>query len=207
LLQSLEFGASHVYAPQGRTDISQWSKQVVGGLKRGDPALIPQFADRVQALVQQGRFPGFFGPHTTLVPVCGSAPLVAHGLWVPLLIANALMTRGLCRDVAPILRRVGHVPKSAYVPAQQRATLQEHYQSMEVDVVAPTPDRIVLVDDVVTAGCTMFAAARRVDEAYPFTPVRGFALVRTMTGQEITAMIDQCVGTIVPRYIRTHRQP
>jgi hypothetical protein len=142
LLERLEFGASHAYAPQGRTPFSHQSRAVVDKLKRGDPQVIPQFAARVQEQTRQGQFAGFFGSGTTLVPVCGSAPLVRGGLWVPLLVANALKARGLCADVAPLVERVSAVPKSAYQPANLRPTVQQHYDSMRAQVLNPPPARI-----------------------------------------------------------------
>ena len=187
--------------------MSVQSRALVGRLKRGDPQLLPQYAARVSSLVQQGHWPGFFGADVTLVPVPGSSPLVRGGLWVPLLVARALHVAGLCRDVSPLVTRTSAVAKSAYQPAAQRPTVQQHYDSLRAEVLAPAPTRIVLVDDVVTMGSTMLAAASRVVEAYPRADVRGFALVRTMSGVEVNVTVDPCTGTIEPRRDRAVRRP
>lgn len=215
MLQKLEFGASHIYSPRGQTQLSKRSRELVGQLKRGDPQIVSQFAARVATLVEQGILPGFFGPHVTLVPVPGSSPLVKGGLWVPLLLANALRAARLARDVAPVVSRVSAVKKSAFASAQERPTVQQHYDSFAVQLVAPAPTEIVLVDDVVTAGCTLLAAASRIAEGYPGASVRAFTLVRTMSGKEVDVVVAPatgtiicpCVGSIKPRGDKAHRRP
>jgi hypothetical protein len=54
-----------------------------------------------------------------------------------------------------------------------------------------------LVDDVVTKGRTMLAAATRVHEAFPSARIDAFAFIRTMgLVEEIEHLIDPCVGEI-----------
>lgn len=215
MLQKLEFGASHVYSPRGQTQLSKRSREIAGQLKRGDPHIVPQLAARVSTLVQLGEFPGFFGPQVTLVPVPGSSPRVKGGLWVPLIVANALRAATLAGDVAPIIARVSAVKKSAVAAPSERPTVQQHYDSFAVQIVAPAPTRIILVDDVVTAGCTLLAAASRLTEAYPGASVRAFTLVRTMSGEEVDdvvapatgTIISPCVGWIKARGDRAYRRP
>jgi phosphoribosylpyrophosphate synthetase len=103
------------------------------------------------------------------------------------------------------------VLKSAYVAADLRPNVQTHYNSMRADVVSPAPEKLLLVDDIVTQGCTLLAAARRLAEAYPGTEIRAFASVRTMSGVgvEITVPYNRepCLGTITARGARAWRQP
>jgi hypothetical protein len=57
--------------------------------------------------------------------------------------------------------------------------------------------RITIVDDVVTRGAMLLAAAQLVAAAYPDAEVRAFALVRTCNlGPEIDRSIDPVIGTI-----------
>jgi predicted amidophosphoribosyltransferase len=197
LLLKLEFGASHVYSPRGQTPQSRRSQEFIRQLKRGDPRLFPLIAARIVQLVHDGCFPGFFGNTTTLFPVPGSAPLITGGLWVPLLAANAFRATGLARDVVPAVSRTSAVPKSAFAKPGERPDVSQHYASLAVDHVTPAPTRIVLLDDVVTQGCTLLAAASRVAEVYPQAQVRAFALVRTMSGVEVGDVADLRAGTLV----------
>ena len=89
------------------------------------------------------------------------------------------------RDWHPLLRRVKEVRKSAYAPPGMRPTPGEHFDSLAVSPLHPACAAITLVDDVVTKGATMLAATSRVREEWPEIPVRGFALVRTMSYQPI----------------------
>lgn len=207
MLQRLEFGSSHVYAPQGQSGLSIQSKRLTSRLKNGDPGLIPQYAARALLLTQQGEFPGFFGARTTLVPIPRSSPLVTGGLWVPMLIAQAMQYRGLGREVTPLVRRISPVAKSAFQPAHLRPTVQQHYDSLAADVLAPAPTHIVLIDDVVTRGCTLLAAASRVSEAYPNATIKAFAVIRTMSKTDVDPILSPCVGTIEPYGTWATRRP
>jgi predicted amidophosphoribosyltransferase len=207
LLQRLEFGASHVYSPRGKTQGSRRSQQEVRELKRGDVRAIALLAGQIQSLVTDAEFLDYFGRDTTLVPIPGSAPLVAGGLWVPMIIAQKLKGVGLAREVAPILLRERHVAKSAFVPAAERPNVQAHRESMRVVMVKPAPSKIVLIDDVVTQGCTLLAAAQLVAMNYPRSEIRAFAVFRTMSGIELDWHREPCEGTIEPRGERAMRRP
>ena len=197
MLSRLEFGASHVYSPRGQTPLSRQSQDLVRRLKRGDPRLFSQFAERCLLLVREGYFPGFFGDTTSIVPIPGSAPLVAGGLWVPMLVASQFRSFGLGRQVLPMVKRVFAVPKSAFARPGERPNVQQHYDSVTVYCLAPAPTRIVLLDDVVTQGCTLLAVASRVADTYPNAEVRAFALVRTMSGVDVDHVDGIRPGTLV----------
>ena len=68
---------------------------------------------------------------------------------------------------------------------------------MDVSLTLSQTGRITIVDDVVTKGATLLAAASLVAEAYPDAEVRAFALIRTMgLVPEIDKIVDPVVGTI-----------
>jgi hypoxanthine phosphoribosyltransferase len=83
-----------------------------------------------------------------------------------------------------------------------------HYDSFAIEPIQPPPTQVVLVDDVVTKGRTLLAAAARLKEAYPNTEVRAFALLRTMGLIEgVDQLLDPCVGEIRWRAGDAHRNP
>jgi predicted amidophosphoribosyltransferase len=106
-----------------------------------------------------------------------------------------------------MISRVTAVKKSAFQIASERPTLQDHFDSFSVQVLTPAPTHIVVIDDVITAGTTMLAAAMRVALAYPNAQVRGFAIVRTESSGDITSFQDPTVGTVKPRGLRAVRRP
>lgn len=207
MLQTLEFGSSDVYAPQGSGPVSLQSKRRTVALKNAKVEAINHYAGRAARLARQGEYPGFFGAQVTLVPVCGSALRREGSLWVPLLLAETMQRLGMAREVTALLGRIKAVPKSAAQKAENRPTVQDHYDTMQVDVLAPPPTNIVLIDDVVTRGATLLAAASRIAEAYPRAKIRAFAPIRTLSRQEILAFEVPCVGTIVPLGKSARRDP
>jgi hypothetical protein len=72
------------------------------------------------------------------------------------------------------------VLKSATAVPGERPTAYLHYESFLIERPAIAPESIVLIDDVVTKGRTLLAAATRLQEAFPGAQIRAFALVRTM---------------------------
>ena len=64
---------------------------------------------------------------------------------------------------------------------------------------------IVILDDIVTRGSTLIAAAARLAEVYPKATIRAFALART---KKMTEGIEEpCIGTITAPRGRPRRDP
>ncbi len=167
-------------------------------LKAGDANFMLKYAFRVrQQATELPLFAGFFGATDVLVPVPGSAPRGAGTLWVAEHLAAALVREGLGRTAWTGLHRVRAVRKSATAGAGERPTVFSHYESFEMQPSLPAPDAIVLIDDIVTKGRTLLAAATRVHEAFPRAQIRAFALVRTMgLVPSVAQLLDPCRGEI-----------
>lgn len=207
MLQKLEFGACYIYSPRGQSPASVRSRELVARLKRGDPESLSRYAQRIRSLDDEGRFTGLFGADVTLVPVPGSAPLVKGALWVPLRVSETLRAAGLAHGVQPLLKRNVAVKKSAFQLPAERPTVQQHYDSLMVEASKAPTTKLLMVDDVVTQGSTILAAATRLAEAFPDAQIRAFAIVRTMSGAELEVFLDPCVGVIRPRQDRAVRTP
>lgn len=178
-MDRLEFASAWIYSPRGTSEVAKKSRRIRDLVKRADPVLLPRLAARVAEFVAAGNWPELFGPEVAFVPVPGRAPHVLGGLWGPNKIAHALQQVGLASSVWTALRRSRAIPKSAFAAPGERPELEEHFTSLEmVDLLVPT-ERVVLVDDFVTKGRTLLAAARRINAALPELPVSAFALVRT----------------------------
>lgn len=196
MIQTLPFASALVYAPRGQSAISLKSQKLRDRIKRADAKLLIDIADHVADLIRGGEFPGFFGEDVTLVPVPGHAPLWTGAVGSTSRIAEALRHAGIAGNVDPCLERAERVPKSAFVPPDQRPRAQDHFASLRVRDTLVPPRRIVLVDDFVTRGATLIGAASRLLEQWPDSDVKAFALVRSITPGEIGSIRQPCVGTI-----------
>ena len=152
----------------------------------------------------------FLDQNTTLIPVPRSAPLSDKtALWPSATLSDKLVRGGLGKRVLPVLRRVHQVPKSALATRGDRPTPEIHFASLTVDhEIQDVPGTITLVDDIVTRGATLIAAASRLKKAFPKSMIRAFALVRTMSLiDNIENRRDPCCGRITYDGQRPDRQP
>jgi predicted amidophosphoribosyltransferase len=130
------------------------------------------------------------GPTTVLVPAPRSTPSVKDMHWPALRICQELADRGLCHDVARLLERYAPIRKSATSGRAQRPSPDEHAVSLRCADRNPAPDRITIVDDVVTRGATLLACAWSVAERFPAVTLHGLAVVRTMSQQDVAEVRD-----------------
>jgi predicted amidophosphoribosyltransferase len=186
LLSDLTVGSLLIYPPKGHLSGSQGAdraREVMYQFKSARPdvlkalvAALERHADGVLAQV--------LGPDVVLVPVPGHAPLPpsakSHN-WASRDIAQAICDAGLGSEVVTAVRRRVKVAKSAFTAPDQRPTAETHYESLivESDLVLRGAERIALIDDIVTRGATMLAAASRAAEACQGSKVAGFAAMRT----------------------------
>jgi predicted amidophosphoribosyltransferase len=178
-------------------------------LKAGDPSFMSKYALRVRQQAKDSPlWHGFFSATDVLVPVPRSTPYVAGGLWAAEDLARALVKVGLGDAAWPGLRRVHAVRKSSTAAPSERPTVTLHYESFSIERSPTEPEKILLVDDVITKGRTLLAAASRLHDAFPSAQIRAFALVRTMgliSGVE--QLLDPCMGEIRWRAGDAHRSP
>ena len=193
MIGALSFASCYVYSPTGTSLICARSRLLRALLKEGDARFMVKYAVRVR---EEARLGGFFLAGDVLVPVPRSGPKTG-GTWVAAELAQALVQQGLGALIWPGLRRISAVPKSATSAHGARPSIESHYESFRMERPARHPARVVLIDDVVTKGRTLLAAACRVREAVPGAEIRAFALLRTMGGVTgLRHVLDPCRGEI-----------
>jgi predicted amidophosphoribosyltransferase len=209
LIRALEFAASYVYSPGGVCAMSERSRLLRKLLKAGDQDLILKCAWRVhQQAAELPLFAGLFTPRDVLIPVPKSAPHAPGSMWVAEHLATALVREGLARCAWTGLHRVRAVRKSATSIAGRRPSVLSHYDSFAMDDCIEATGRIILVDDIVSKGRTLLAAASRVQESLPSAQVRAFAMVRTMgLVPDVAHLVDPCRGEIRWKAGDAHRSP
>jgi hypothetical protein len=209
VIRTIEYASCYVYSPAGTGAVCERSRLLRTLLKAGNASFMLKYALRVrQQVTDSPRLAGFFCTSDVLVPVPGCAPSTAGGLWAANHLAAALVNEGLGGVAWPGLRRVCPVRKSATAAPGERPTVYLHYESFLIERPAAPLERIVLIDDVVTKGRTLLAAATRLHEAFPAAQIRAFALVRTMgLVSGVQQLLDPCRGEIRWRAGDAHRSP
>ncbi len=182
-------------------------------LKAADATWLPNYAGWVRRhTMSHEALARLFGKDTVLVPVPGSRPTVA-GIWAAERLAVALHGVGLGRSVWSGLYRRFPVRKSATALNAERPTVRQHYESLALTTLWQAtgftpPHRIVLIDDVITKGRTLFAAALRLHESFPQADIRAFALVRTLGFlPDVAHSMEPCQGVVRWAGGDTRREP
>lgn len=211
MISSLTFASCYIYAPGGGCDVSQRSRSLCSLLKAGDARLISKYAQLVRHHASEcPALAGFFDSSDVLIAVPGSEPRDPTAHCVASLLAEALVREGLAGAHWQCIRRVQPVRKSARSAPGERPTTERHYESLAVEItqVAGDPARMTLVDDVVTRGRTLLAAATRLHDAFPNARIQGFALLRTMGfAPRVDRLWDPCIGEITWRGGDARRNP
>jgi predicted amidophosphoribosyltransferase len=197
VIRRLAYASCYVYSPAGKGAICERSRLLCALLKEGDAHFMVKYAVRVQQQAEQcSQLAGFFRDTDVLVPVPRSSTK-ACGTWVAADLARALVHEGLGTMTWPGLHRICAVPKSSTAARGARPTVSCHFESFLMERSSVDPASVVLIDDVITKGRTLLAAAARVREAFPHAEIRAFALLRTMgfiAGVE--HLLDPCRGEI-----------
>jgi predicted amidophosphoribosyltransferase len=209
MIATLEFASCYVYSPAGAGELCERSRLLRELLKEGNSRFLKNFAEGVQRQVAESpSLAGFLSPADVLVPVPGSAPKRDQRGYVASRLADALLQQGLGLDTWNGLKRVRRVQKSSTAAASARPSVARHYESFSIDALARPPTSLVLVDDVITKGRTLLAAAVRLHEAFPGANIRAFALLRTRgLIPEVHQLLEPCRGLISWRGGDAHRNP
>ncbi len=207
-VRQVTFGSCYVYSPSGTDAASKRSRILPALLKAGDARCIVKCVLRVrQQVSSSSTLAGFFLPTDVLVPIPGSAPAVEGIVPVAERLALAMIEAGLGQRIWKGLHRIRAVRKSATARPGSRPTVGNHYDSFAIEPAGSVP-QVLLIDDVVTKGRTLLAAAERVREACPNAEIRAFALVRTKGLVEgVNRLLDPCIGEIRWRAGDAQRNP
>jgi predicted amidophosphoribosyltransferase len=211
MIRTVAFASCYVYSPFGSCEVSERSRLLRALLKAGEDRLIIKYVSRVrQQAVEMPQLTDFFDSTAVLVPVPGSQRWNSDVVSITEHLAAALVREGLGQLAWTGLRRVRAVGKSATAAPGDRPTVARHYDSFAVECAdsLSTTRHFVLIDDVVTKGRTLLAAAARLQDAFPCARIRAFALLRTMgLIPEVNRLLDPCVGEIRWRAGDAHRSP
>jgi hypothetical protein len=191
------FASCYVYSPRAEGWVAAASRQLRDRVKSSDPLWLPRYAGFVyRSSLWDRHLAALFAPGAVLVPVPGSARS-GDAPWAAFRLALALSEVGFALPIWTGLRRRYAVTKSATAPTAARPTVQQHYDSFTALPTADPVRRLVLIDDVITKGRTLLAAAARLRVELPFSEIRGFALIRTQgLVKRIEHLAEPCHGVV-----------
>lgn len=217
LLEKIAFGSFADYSPRGAGRRGPLSRRLCYAVKDDDFVVIdgkrvraiPHMISRLCQNLQSSGLEEIFDDEPILVPAPRSVPVAKGELYPPRIISHQLVDAGLGGAVRLLLERTRPVQKASHASPEDRPTAVEHYRSLAVRSGASAPHAVLIVDDVITSGCMLLAAASRLKHAFPQTKVRVFALIRTLSSDPVNQIYQPTRGTITLRVdrLRTFRRP
>jgi hypothetical protein len=208
MLSELRFASFLSYLPKAKSDDEILAKQWMYRIKSDKTLRIEStgeilttseyLARRISFLDSNSPCRSILRSDVILVPVPGCGRQRPGTLWVAERLSISLQANGLGAQVMLWLKRETPVQKSAFANPGERPSVGDHYSSFKTtDANLAGRGAIVLVDDVITRGATMLAAAIRMNESFPNHSIAGFAMLRTMGySRPFESYVHETSGTI-----------
>lgn len=111
-------------------------------------------------------FADFFGQNVYLVPMPKNSLMRPGTLWVPKNLVRAMAREGLGKELDCLMRHIA-LPKSAFSAPEKRPTASDQFRTLQVRHPIVSPTDILLVDDIITSGSTVFWGGEQAADGFP----------------------------------------
>src|SRR6185437_11301835 len=156
----LGFYSCYVYSPRGEDEVSRGSRLLCARVKAGNRRWLRRYVAAVRDhRIMQACVQGLSCAGSVLVPIPPSDSSTPTALWPSHLLALALCNAGLAASVWIGIRRRRSIARSSQAWRWERPSVFEHYRSLALERPTSSPMQVLLIDDVVTKGRTLMAAA------------------------------------------------
>lgn len=183
MLSEIPYASFLNYSKEGSEQVRKWSRDFSGALKNAEKEEIRYAINHPKFQKSLGLFSPFLNTNTILVPIPGSRKFQSNSIWPSLAICEILKEKGLGNQILKLLTRKITVRSSSKGNKDERLSIEEHINSMELHPEFLNLSDITLVDDVVSAGRTSMACGQMLNEAYPNVTIRLFTLMKTKSGE------------------------
>lgn len=185
-----------IYPPRGSPGSDQARNFIRYEIKQANGQSIEKTIDRLRDVLSASVLEDFFSEPRALVPIPGHAPLTDDALWVPRNICHAMVAAGLGTSVVPCVKRLHHVvQQSTQSSVSGRLSPSQHVESMALEGTLTLGGKVLLVDDVVTRGSTLIAAASLLLAQNPRLDIVAFALAR-VEQEHLSAVKDMLAPAV-----------
>jgi predicted amidophosphoribosyltransferase len=196
----LQYFAPFCYSPRGTSTVASRSRQLRDAVKRSDSSTLTQLAEHT-VVIAKLLAPEFLEGDFALIPAPAHLPYRTLGPPTPAeVLCRALHRAGVGTIVWPALYRRTAIAKSAWSRPASRPDFLEHFASLRLNSLTPPTRHLLLVDDFVTRGRTLLAAAAVLHRAFPRAHIRALPLIRTEgISSDIDAIATPVTGIV--RYV------
>lgn len=197
---TLQYFAPFCYSPRGTSPIALRSRELRDAVKRSDSSTLAYLTESTVTLAKL-LAPDLLDGDLAVIPVPAHLPQLTLAPATPAqVLARALHRAGVGTIVWPALYRRCAIAKSAWSRPSSRPDFLEHYASLRLNSHTPPTRHLLLVDDFVTRGRTLLAAAAVLHRAFPRARIQALALIRTEgVSSDIDAIAAPVKGVI--RYV------
>jgi uracil phosphoribosyltransferase len=160
-------------------------------------SILPTVLEKIDGIIKSEKLDTFFEGEITMVPIPSSSLKQEETLKPPLEICKLLYNARPNLQTADCLKRHKSIKKSSLgFTKSDRPSVQDHLDSINLNDIFISTNKILIVDDVLTTGTTAMACAKIVKSRYPESKIAVFSFLRPTQLDESISKKDKITQII-----------